>query len=327
MACSEPQRSYSVAEVGPKEAAAINAPLLVSLHENDFDAEHPYSDQALEPTLELRAAGSDAVVEVLKPSYLSMKLLAFMPSSKLMPNTKYEASVKLVKTVGDVMPAASEMAIWELTTSEEIREPLAMNNDWKVTFEAGEDETFDCTTDLGSCGGTCIPRAKVAVTKARITLPTVSGGFSKEFLEGTVAILKAGDVDGPLLLSGVDLEPGKPGELLVSMPLLEGATYKPCFQFAAWDAINTKPTNTLCLDEEFPAPAEPKPDPKPEPKPDPKPMPDQPEPMPIDDLGDDTGSGSSSSCSTSGGSHGVGSALLLALGLAALSRRRRQGAS
>ena len=327
-ACSEPYYTYDVGSFAPDSAQVeLNAPLLLTTIENDGEWDADRTGE-LDPRLELRLLGSDTALEVLKPTHFG-STLSFLPTKQLEPNTTYSVSARLVADAATA--AAAEKVSWEFTTGTTIREPLQLKGGWQVSFEHGRDEQFECTTDFGSCGGGCEPIGDVAVTKARITLPSVHGGFSKEYLSGTVSILPNGPaVDGPLAVTGVDIEQGKAGELLVTMPLLGGNSYEPCFHFEATDARNERSLSVYCVAEAFPQPADDR-DAE-EPKPQPKPEPDEPkepkEPIDVPDLGDDaendsTSRGTSSSCSASKGRQGVGSALGLLLGLAALTRRRQ----
>jgi MYXO-CTERM domain-containing protein len=329
-ACSEPYYTYDIGSFGPDSAQVeLNAPLLLTTieHEGEWD---PDRNAELEPQLELRVLGSDTPLEVLKPTYFG-STLSFLPTNELAPNTTYSVSARLVADLATAVER--EKVSWQFTTGAAIREPMQLKGEWQVSFEHGRDEQFDCTSDFGSCGGDCESIGDVAVTKARITLPSVHGGFSKEYLSATLAILPdEPTVDGALALTGVEIEQGKPTELLVTMPLLGSSGYEPCFQFEATDARNEHSLSVYCVEEAFPLPVddrnagEPKPQPKPEPN------------VPIEPpkRGDETPSGAelaadndgpsggtSSGCSTSGGRHGVGSALGL-FGMAALTRRRRQ---
>jgi MYXO-CTERM domain-containing protein len=324
-ACSEPYYTYDIRSFGPdSEQVELNAPLLLTTVENDGEWD-PDRTGELEPSLELRVLGSDAPLEVLRPTHFG-STLSFLPTNELAPNTTYSVSARLVADLATA--TESEKVSWQFTTGTAIREPMQLKGAWQVSFEHGRDEQFECTTEFGSCGGDCEPIGDVAVTKARITLPSVHGGFSKEYLSATVAIFADEPaVDGALGLTGLDIDEGKPGELLVTMPLLGGSSYKPCFQFEATDARNERSMSVYCVDEAFPEPADDRNplEPKPQPKPDPMNPPNSGgDTTPGNELGaQDGASRTSSSCSTSGGSHGFGSALGLLVGLAAISRRRQ----
>ncbi len=316
-ACSEPYYTYDVGSFGPDSGQVeLNAPLLLTTIEND-DEWDPDRTGELDPKLELRVLGSDTPLEVLEPTHFG-STLSFIPTKALAPNTTYSVSARLVADL--VSAVESEKVSWQFTTGTAIREPMQLKGDWQVSFEHGRDEQFECTTEFGSCGGDCQPIGDVAVTKARITLPSAHGGFSNEYLSATLAILPDEPaVDGALVVTGVDIEGGKPSELMVTMPLLGGSSYKPCFQFEATDARNERAMSVYCVDEAFPQPADNRGPLKPKPQP-------MPEPDPVNELAaEDDGAlrRTSSGCSTSSGSHGTGSALGLLLGLAAFTRRRQ----
>lgn len=327
-ACSEPYYTYEIGSFGPDSGQVeLNAPLLLTTIENE-DEWDPDRTAELDPQLELRELGSDTPPEVLKPLYLG-STLSFVPTNELLPNTTYSVSARLVADLASAVER--EKVSWQFTTGTTVREPMQLKGAWQVSFEPGRDEQFDCTSDFGSCGGDCESTGDVAVTKARITLPSVYGGFSKEYLSATLAILPNDPaLDGALAMTGVAIDQGTPRELLVTMPLLEGRSYEPCFQFEVSDARNQRSMSVYCVDEPFPAPVvdrgtkEPQQQPKPEPT-NPPQVPDQ--TVPGNELAaqhDGAPRRTSSGCSTTigGGGHGVGSALGLLLVLSALSRRR-----
>jgi hypothetical protein len=205
-ACSEPSYTYDIAGFGPDSAQVeLNAPLLLRTVENDGEWDPDRSDE-LDPSLELRVLGSETPLEVLKPSHFG-STLSFLPTNQLLPNTTYSVSARLV---ADLTAAVeSEKISWQFTTGTAIREPLELKGAWQVSFEQGRDEQFECTNDFGSCGGNCEAIGEVAVTKARITLPSVHGGFSEEYLSATLAILPDDPaVDGALAFTGVVIEQG-----------------------------------------------------------------------------------------------------------------------
>jgi hypothetical protein len=340
-ACSPPRYSYSIDEFGPRaDGVELNAPLLLTLrsHTNSADG-----TQELDPVLELQAAGSDSKL-VLQPTQLG-DVLSFVPTTPLEPSTTYHVSARLDAKVTE--PSASVLVSWELTTGTQTRPSLAFAGDLKVAFEAGVDPVFDCeaTPNLGSCGPECSKVGEQAVTKARISLPAVQGGFADEYLSGSVWISSAASTgdDGTLEVEQAPgLIAGEPGELIVTMPLVDGKVYQPCFVFEVSDARHDRLRSTqLCLDEAFPEPAEPTAEPEPEPDPEPEPQVDDATDLPNDTLGPNVPPGgempgaelaaepdgaprrTSSGCSTSRGSHGLGSALGLLLGLLAVSRRRQ----
>ena len=333
-ACQPPHYTYSIDEFGPKVAGvALNAPLLLNIgeHSNEEDIE-----QELDPVIELTAEGSDAKV-VLSPTYLvgNAGIVAFVPQAPLQPNTTYSATARLDAKVTE--PSASVLASWQLTTGTETQPSLELDGDLKVTFEEGIDAVFDCESELGSCGPECIEVSKVKVTKARITLPSVLGGFAEQYVAGSVSIYptaSSGD-DGTLKIEHVPgLKAGEPGELLVTMPLVDGKAYRPCFSFEVSDARHDSIRSTpVCLDEAFPEPTEEMEEPKPEPEPEENDLPNDmvgPNDPPGENASDSELAAdneraprrTSAGCSTSGGSHGFGSTLGLLLGLLAFSRRR-----
>jgi hypothetical protein len=328
-ACSAPQYSYTIDEFGPTSSdVELNTPLLLTVGQTSN-----VTDQGLDPVLELQAVGSDTKV-VLKPKYLGglPGVLSFVPQTPLEPSTTYQLGARLHT---GVETSASALASWELTTGTQTRSSLWLDGNLQVTFEEGLDGTFDCDSTFGICGPLCLEVGKVAVTKARISLPAVRGGFAAEYLAGSVSISSAtssGD-DGALKIEHVPgLEAGEPAELLVTMPLIADRPYRPCFTFEISDArYDTLRSTPFCLEEPFPEPS--KQTDEPEPEPEPNDLPDDtvgPNDPPGEDASDTelaadnerASRRTSTGCSTSGGSHGFGSTLGLLIGLLAFSRRR-----
>jgi uncharacterized protein (TIGR03382 family) len=298
------------------EAVALNAPLIVELLETTSDSDAPPPL----PELSLSVVGSDEVVRVPATSSTRGTRLSFVPTEPLLPDTTYHATFRTGQLLDGVPPVEPSSATWEFTTARTAAPALELHGELRVTLEQGQDPIYSCTTD---CGGGCVQTGSQAVTKARVKVPELLGGFGAKF---SSVLLLSDDTPGsfeapsktepePQSEHAVwreqleQLDPSAPADILITLPL-ETQPYQPCFAFKVWDDRGDEAlADPVCLDDTFPSV--------------------QP---PLGNAGsmghplvDDTikPRSKSSSCSASGASGGVPSALALLVGLAALSRRRQ----
>jgi MYXO-CTERM domain-containing protein len=245
-----------------------------------------------------------------------------------LPDTTYHATFRTGQQLDGVPPVEPSSATWEFTTGSSAAPALELHGELRVTLEQGQDPIYTCTND---CGGGCVQAGSQPVTKARLKVPGLLGGFGKKF--SSLLLLSddtPGSFDAPSktepeprsehavwLEQLGEIDPSAPGDVLITLPH-EEQPYKPCFAFKVWDDRGQEAlADPVCLDDTFPSV--------------------QP-PLGNNGSAGTTGSASmgypladdtvkphrkSSGCSVSSASHGVPSALALLVALAALSRRRQ----
>jgi MYXO-CTERM domain-containing protein len=257
---ASPPPHYAVAGEFPASGSApLNAPLLIAL----VDLRDGVQTTPFVPQLVLTEAGSQAPIAVGPAnSFLSPTELSFVPQQPLSPTTKYRATFDAGQSLdGSTAPGASGSVSWEFTTGEALVPTLALDGALQVTLEAGEDPIQDC----GLCGG-CVETGKLPVTKARVVLPKLVGGFAgvDTAVQGKLVLTNDAPADLPELTPNptshslvrseraVALSATGPSFTLISLPVEEVA-YRPCFAFSVTDARgDVALAQPICLPDAFP---------------------------------------------------------------------------
>jgi hypothetical protein len=225
------------------EGVLLDAVLSVEM----LETASPSEASLLLPTLELSVAGANATTEVLPRERGTTNRLTFVPPKALLPLTTYHASFHTGQTLvsGGEAPAQPTSVTWEFTTGEDSSEPLTLDGKLAVSLEPGQDPVYTCGND---CGTDCVESSHVAVTKARVTLPLVTGGVPGKFF-GTLTLTG----ENVSLERPVELTPGKAAEVLITLPQ-EEQPYTPCFAFeVSDDRGSSAKAKELCLDDTFPS--------------------------------------------------------------------------
>lgn len=253
---ASPTPRYTVLDMSPLSTdAPLNAPIVLRLGKNVTDSDAP----PLTPSLYLRASTSDETTAV---SASSLGLgsdgeLSFVPEANLPPNTTFAATFHTgQETASADQPAGTT---WSFRTGSETAPGLSLEGALSVTLEPGEDNALECPNN---CGCTATGPA-FAVTKARVKLPRLVGGFPTQRAElwltdnAPATFLAPHDIGSGsrMVQLGGQLRPEEleAGEAVWTVPE-EETPYKPCFAFQAFDARgDVAQAQSLCLDEYFPS--------------------------------------------------------------------------
>jgi MYXO-CTERM domain-containing protein len=264
-ACSAtPEPWYTIDRQAPLgDAVPLNAPLVVELLSVASDVGVP----GRAPTLSLTVVGADESVTLSPLDGGRGSKLSFVPGAELEPRTTYRARFETGQTaLDDTQPQPQpSTATWEFTTGDELAPPFELTGELSVTLEAGQDPVYTCSTP---CGDGCVESGKQAVTKARVTVPTLSGGFGARY---RATLLLTDDTPGSFAPRAkpdesenlvrveqyAEIEPGAETDVVVTLPL-ETMAYRPCFAFKAWDDRGDEvAAEALCLEQAFPPTYEP----------------------------------------------------------------------
>ena len=267
--------TWSVVDTVAPAAASLevplNAPILVhfNLVTNEGAPQGSAPPGYSVPGATLTRASSDSYLafhtlplarqESLAGQGPAAQLIAFVPDAPLLPNTDY--AVRIGEFTEFSNPSMeSPPTTWTFTTGSETRAPLRLNGELSVSFEAGLDPHMDCQIPLNTlCGGpSCTQNGSDDVTKARVQLPPAFDGYSDQFLDGKVSVKDAAADDSQIsgLVLTPDLVAGEASELLLTVPLNDAsASYVPCFTFSVTDARGDEASASWCADAPFPHPS------------------------------------------------------------------------
>lgn len=231
--------------------APLNAPIVLRLSESVTDSDAP----PFTPTLSLRASTSDEVVNV-PGSILGLSLdgeLSFVPEGNLPPSTTFLATFLSGQEV--VTTDRPPGTTWSFRTGTETSPSLSLEGELSVTLEPGEDNALECPNNCG-CTAT---GAAFAVTKARVKLPRLVGGFRAHRGELWLTDetpyhfdLPTVEPDSHVVQVGGQLSRDElaAGEALITLPA-EDVAYSPCFSFRALDARGDQVLSpALCLEKD-----------------------------------------------------------------------------
>ena len=248
---------YIVDEAAPHGPdAPLNTPIVVTVKEGE---DGPVVTE-LAPSLVLMMLGDEQALP-LKP-LLGAPTLAWVPLAPLAPNTTYEAHYNPgYEGIPD--------SVWQFTTGDSQTPPLALSGKLSVTLEEGIDTFY---TAPSRCGSVPTDTEERRVTKARVKLPTISGGFPRRFGELHLTDERAYEFaepsktaadpnEGHLVSTSAYVSLDEEQQMLITLPE-EEQPYRPCFAFRATDGRGDQVVAApFCLDQPFPLPAEPEPEP------------------------------------------------------------------
>jgi hypothetical protein len=231
--------------------APLNTPIVVRLSESVTDSDAP----PFAPTLSLHATTSDEIVHV-PASILGLSLdgeLSFVPEATLPPSTTFLAT--FLSGQDAVTTDRPPGTTWSFRTGTETLPSLSLEGELSVTLEAGEVNALECPNNCG-CTAT---GAAFAVTKARVELPRLVGGFPTHrgelWLTDNTPYhfdLPTVEPDSHVVQLGGQLSRDElaAGEALITLPS-EDVAYSPCFSFRALDARGDQVLSpALCLEED-----------------------------------------------------------------------------
>jgi hypothetical protein len=243
---------YTVIDMAPSGAEVpLNAPIVVRLDEVVVDGNLPPLDASLllyDGTLKEERAVPASILGLSPDGELS-----FVPEADLPPNTTFSASFFSGQEDPSLTSSPRAIAIRSFTTGTETAPSLSLEGELSVTLEPGEDRALECPN---ACSGCTATGPAFAVTKARVKLPRLVGGFATQRAELwlTDNVPQRFDNGEPnphvLQLGGwLSVDELEAGEALWTLPE-EQTPYRPCFAFKAFDArgdvVEAAP---LCLEE------------------------------------------------------------------------------